>query len=376
MNIIINATTLNKGGALQVAHSVVSELMLLKSEHFFLVLCSPAFLEQLKNITLPSNFSCKLINTSPARLLTRKAVNKQLNELANDFSAEIVLTVFGPSYWRPRVKHVCGFADGWCYYPKTIAYSKLSFIDKIKRKLLSRYKLQHIKKEVDFLFIETEDARKRLIEILNYDANKIVTVNNTYSDIYNTENSIDSRILNERKKGEIRFLMLCANYPHKNITILNEIIPLLKEKFNTFKFILTIPQDEFDNVISPEIANWVTNIGPADVKDCLKLYNESDFLFLPTLLETFTATYPEAMKMRKLILTSNLPFAKDICGDSAIYFNPLDPDEIVNEIVKIINNPKKIKEIIEEGVKRVQIFPTAKERAEKLLQLCTNNDIL
>lgn len=376
MNVVINATTLNKGGALQVAYSVVNELMLIKSDHSFLVLCSPAFFEQLKNFKLPSNFSYKLINTSPARLLTRKAVNKKLNEIVIDFEAEVVLTVFGPSYWRPQVKHICGFADGWCYYPKTIAYSKLRFIDKIKRKLLSVYKLHHLKKEVDFLFIETDDARVRLKDILDYDANKIVTVNNTYSDIYNTKNSNGSSILDKRKKGEIRFLMLCANYPHKNITILNEIIPLLKDKIQSFKFILTIPSDEIDRLISPGISNWVTNIGPADVKDCLKLYNESDFLFLPTLLETFTATYPEAMKMRKLILTSDLPFAKDICGDSAIYFNPLDPNEIVNEIVKIINNPKKIKEIIEEGDRRVQIFPTAKERAEKLLQLCTNNDIL
>lgn len=374
MNVVINATTLNKGGALQVACSVVNELMLIKSDHSFLVLCSPAFSEQLKNLKLPSNFSYKLINTSPARLLTRKAVNKKLNEIVNDFGAEVVLTVFGPSYWRPHVKHICGFADGWCYYPKTIAYSKLRFIDRIKRKLLSAYKLHHLKKEVDFLFIETDDARKRLTEILDYDTNKIVTINNTYSNIYNKSLTDDANIIGDREIGEVRFLLLSANYPHKNISILNEMIPLLKDKIQSFKFILTIPKDEIDRLISPEISNWIINIGPVDVNDCLKLYNECDFLFLPTLLETFTSTYPEAMKMGKLILTSKLPFAKDICGDAAIYFDPLDPMEIVDEIVKIINKPAKIKAIIEEGFDRVQIFPTAKERAESLLQLCINND--
>ena len=370
--IVINTTTLKIGGALQVAYSIVNELILIKSNHHFLILCSPEFFEQLKNLQFPDNFSYKLINTSPAKFFTRRAITRQLNEIVSDFEAEVVLTVFGPSYWRPEVRHICGFADGWCYYPKTIAYSRLNIIDKFKRKLLSKYKLHHLKREVDFLFIETDDAKERLIDILNYDASKIVTINNTYSNIYNSSNISGPSILEDRTEGEMRFLLLSANYPHKNISILNQVIPLLKDKIHCFKFILTIPPDEINSLISPQNMNWITNVGPVNVSDCLKLYNESDFLFLPTLLETFTATYPEAMKMRKLILTSNLSFAKDICADAAIYFNPLDPHEIVNKIVGVVNNSNNINEIVKEGCNRVQLFPTASERAASLLQLCIN----
>ena len=73
------------------------------------------------------------------------------------------------------------------------------------------------------------------------------------------------------------------------------------------------------------------------VENCPKLYNQADAMFLPTLLETFSASYPEAMKMERPILTSDLDFAKDICGDAALYFNPLDSYDIANKI-KTIND--------------------------------------
>jgi len=58
-------------------------------------------------------------------------------------------------------------------------------------------------------------------------------------------------------------------------------------------------------------------------------------LLLPTLLESFSATYVEAMSFDCPILTSDLDFARGVCGDAAVYFDPWNPESIKNAIVKL-----------------------------------------
>lgn len=38
---------------------------------------------------------------------------------------------------------------------------------------------------------------------------------------------------------------------------------------------------------------------------------------MPSLLECFTATYPEAMRMERPIVTTDLAFAQGLCGEAA-----------------------------------------------------------
>jgi len=371
MQIIINTTTLNRGGALQVAISVIKELSQIKSNDKFLILCSGTFYKQVQELILPNNFTLNLINESPAKIITRRKINRVLDSKVKEFNGQVVLTIFGPSYWKPKIKHICGFADGWCYYPDTIAYLRLSFFDSIKRKLLSWYKIRHLKSEVTHFFIETEDARINLSKIAGIPIEKISTISNTYNSFFENEEPGKNLILPENK-DRIRFLVLSSNYPHKNISILNEVIPLLKDRIKSFEFITTIPQADYKKIINEDIRNNVTNIGSIDVRKCVQLYKEVNFLFLPTLLETFTATYPEAMKMKVPILTSNLSFAKDICGEAAIYFNPLDAEDIVKKIIRIVNDSQKIGRLILEGTKQLKKFPSAAERSSQLLDLCHN----
>ena len=55
-------------------------------------------------------------------------------------------------------------------------------------------------------------------------------------------------------------------------------------------------------------------------------------MFLPTFLECFSASYAEAMLMKKPIITSNLGFAQNVCKDAAVYFDPCNPEDIIDKI--------------------------------------------
>ncbi len=76
------------------------------------------------------------------------------------------------------------------------------------------------------------------------------------------------------------------------------------------------------------------------------------------------------MKMKKPILTSDLSFAHDICGDAAEYFNPLNPEDIANKIINLANDKNRQNELIKKGERRLLDFETPKSRAEKYLAIC------
>src|SRR5690606_19619774 len=139
---------------------------------------------------------------------------------------------------------------------------------------------------------------------------------------------------------------------------------------NKIKFILTLEYDFYRTLMFDNYSDNIINLGPVKIEEGPSLYKECDAVFLPTLLECFSASYPEAMIMEKPILTSDLSFARSICGNAALYFNPVDPSDAAEKIIKIIDDIGLQKELIEKGKERVKVFPTPYERAKEYLRLC------
>ena len=121
-----------------------------------------------------------------------------------------------------------------------------------------------------------------------------------------------------------------------------------------------------------EAKKSIINIGRVPVKDCPQLYEESDALFLPTLLECFSANYPEAMLMERPILTSNLSFATEVCGNAAKYFDPISPRDIVSSIIELVSNKELQAELVKNGKEKLNDFDDSYTRAKKYLDICKN----
>ena len=74
--------------------------------------------------------------------------------------------------------------------------------------------------------------------------------------------------------------------------------------------------------------------------------------------------------MRKPILTSNYSFAKTVCKDAALYFNPYDNNDVMKQIEKIYSNKELYEEIVTKALKIVEELPSSKTRANEYLKLC------
>ena len=367
MKLFINTSNLKKGGALQVAHSFLTEIKE-NTEHNFHVVLSSKIREQINTNEYPENFTFYDYTIKPGILKVITGKDTYLNKLESRIKPDCIFTVFGPAYWSPMAKHILGFANGWCYNPHSIAFKKVRFLTKLKNLALIHLINYRILKETDLLIVETQDAKNKITKFLKINPSKTHVVSNTTHAIFSDKNQPVFK-LNSRNKNEFRFLTVSANYPHKNLEIIKQISLLLASENINVSFWLTISDKEFYQTFAG-FERWIKNIGPVDIKYVPSLYEQCDALFLPTLLETFTASYPEAMIMGKPILTSDLSFARDICGNAAEYFNPLDAKDIAEKIEKIITDGKRRENLVKEGYKQLNKFETAKSRAEKYLKIC------
>ena len=127
-----------------------------------------------------------------------------------------------------------------------------------------------------------------------------------------------------------------------------------------------------DSLQKEGLDDTVINVGPVQMNYVPALYSQCDALLMPTLLESFSGTYVEAMYHRKVILTSNLDFAEDVCGEAAFYFDPLDVDSISDAINLAFGDDELRMQRIEEGARKLNEMPDWKQVFEKYQYVLQN----
>ena len=145
-------------------------------------------------------------------------------------------------------------------------------------------------------------------------------------------------ILNCRKPTKLLFL--AAPYPHKNHAILPAVADRLRGR-NLSKQVhifVTLDDSIVDSAkIRKDLSAYpdvIANIGSLTRNEVAGALRSSTALFLPTLVESYGHIYVEAMNAGLPILTSNRDFARWMCRDLALYFEPSDPESIVNSIIE------------------------------------------
>lgn len=370
MKLVINASNLVSLGGMQVAYSFILECRKFSGNDYHVFLC-PKLSAQIDKSEFGEEFKFYDVEIIPFFAGRGRKELKRLIKLEKEISPDVVFSVFGPIYWTPRAKHLMGFAMPHYVYADSPYFQLINLKDKIYWKLNALVKMSFFARNAFYYHVETEDVRLRLAKYLSITPERIFTVSNTYNAVYDQyDGKLNQRLLplNDR---EFRLVCITSYYDHKNLEILNKVIPeLLKRGYQHIRFVLTINQDIFNRIFSPEAKGLIINTGPVPIASCPGLYSEVNAAFLPTLLECFSANYPEAMKMEKPVLTSDLSFATDVCANAALYFNPVNARDIADKIIELVEHEALQKQLVENGKVRLKDFCTASQRAEKYMEIC------
>ncbi len=355
--ILINVSNLHSGGGAQVAASFIYEL----SKMFgnidlkqVSVVCSTAVNLNLPETTDRSVFKCfDIINIKG--FSRPKPIDKKLFD-----GFDICFSVFGPVYFKIDVKkHVCGFAQAWIAYPDNEAYSLLGFKDRMIYRFRFFIQKQYFK-SYDQLIVEASHIKNALLN-LGF-KNEIEVVNNTISSVFNESVNTKETEVNDKNVPLLGFIG--KPYEHKNIKILKLVHSILEEKYS-FKcdFVFTLSHDEM-NLCGFSELNAFHTVGEISLNQCPSFYERIDALIFPSLLECFSASPIEAMKMKVPVFASDRMFVKDFCQDAAFYFEPTDPEDIAKVVFSAFQKPALMQEKKNLGENVIANLFSAQERAE------------
>jgi len=372
MNFLINCSNLDRGGSLQVADSLCCGLNRYP-QHRFCVVLSPQLALTAKRIACYNNVHVHMYAFKNNDSVSQTQREPFLDALVDDERIDAVLTVFGPSVWSPRCPHVSGFARAHIVLEEGNPFFERMDLNEQTRIMLHNYILcRYFDKSSNVYFTESQFVSKKLMEM--FPQKRIYTISNCYHQVFD---------LPEKQKEKplppfngVTLLTVSAYYPHKNLGIIKEISTELQKKYPEFsyRFVLTL-----DKPNVPELKDCpdehILFIGKVDIAEVPSLYRQCDICFMPSLQECFSATYPEAMRSQKPIVTTDLDFAHCLCGNAASYYSPLSAADAADKIMELVNSPELKIRLIEYGKHQLLSYDNYETRLYKLINLLKNEAV-
>lgn len=235
-------------------------------------------------------------------------------------------------------------------------------------------------------------TKKEIIDHLGIDSNKIaVTYEGVDDKISNSKSQIPNKYRNTKYSilNTQYFLYVGNAYPHKNLERLVEAFRLLCHpelvsgaqlkrdsdiRQNDMKLVFVGREDYFykrlkEKVEGMGMEKFVKFLGEVSDEQLSILYRNALAFIIPSLMEGFGLPALEAMANRCLVLASDIPSLKETCGNGALYFNPLNIDELSEKLGMVAIHTTvygELEKLRRRGVERARLFSWQKMAKETL----------
>lgn len=217
-------------------------------------------------------------------------------------------------------------------------------------------------KNSSIIFVPSEFTKKTIINKFSADPNKII-VSHLGIDHNNFHSNFSQKNINSvfkkydqrlSKKPYIFFLGRIDN--RKNISNIIKSFDIIKNKYH-FPHILVlagkagIGYANFINQIKDlNLQEDIVFTDYIPIKHLPIFYYQADLFLFPSLYEGFGLPILEAQACRTPVITSNTTAMPEISGPGALLVDPNQPEDIAQNIKKIIENPSLKQQLIEKGI--------------------------
>lgn len=281
-----------------------------------------------------------------------------LTEQLNGFSPSIVICLGNLGVKTSVAPQVILLQDAhYCYPSRHYARESLS------KKLVWLYKRRRFSrdlKRVSVLLCQTTTVMNRVREWYQFNGD-IALFPNAVSVDSSSGDYADCDAKTPPNDEVFRLFYLSRYYPHKNFEIFIDLFKKYRKQLDCVVLYLTISDDQHPcaksfliSVRENGLADKIVNIGPIAQSHIAGTFGEMNALVMPSMLESFSGTYLEAMAYGCPILTSDLDFAHEVCGDAALYFNPWSVDDIYQAIIRVKEDSELAETLRSKGRQRVR----------------------
>jgi glycosyltransferase involved in cell wall biosynthesis len=230
-------------------------------------------------------------------------------------------------------------------------------------------------KKADLIIVPTQYAQKRILDFENFDASKIVVVQEaakTLPLVVNPEPQLTN--IAPSLIGQQYFLHVGVLEKRKNITTLLEAFAQVVKTNPNFKLVLVgntpvkNKLNDAPNIISVinrlQLNNSIIQLGYLDAENLASIYQSAFAYVFPSLNEGFGLPVLEAFNAGLPLICANNSALPEVAGDAALYFDPTNANALSFQMQALISNFSLRQDLIQKGKQQLAQFSWAKAAAE------------
>ena len=350
LNVMIDFSAIRAGGGVQLATNFINRL---KESDFSKFNCY---------LLLPSEGALSLMETpdwisgvchAPTGYMSRAWFYCiSLRKWIKDHQISRIFTFFGCGVPHPKeVKSIVSVAYPIICYPDSPFWPRLSIKTRALTALRNWMRVRLIRK-ANLVLAETDTMKGRLVKHCGI-AEKRIRVLGPVPTEYVPEGERVSDLCDN-------YLVLSGSAVHKNLDRLIDVAKLAFEEHHVCKFLISIDRDQLDfgNLDQRVIDEHFVFLGSFPPEKVCDAYAKADALLNLSDLESFSNNYMEAWKVGIPMVCSDRDFARNICGESAIYVEPHKPISVLEGLKELSGDRDRRERMVAEGKQRIAMLPS------------------
>ncbi|HWA51979.1 MAG TPA: glycosyltransferase family 1 protein [Patescibacteria group bacterium] len=272
-------------------------------------------------------------------------------------------------------KFIVTIHDMTMHSQKTNA-SNLSLPKYFVKHFIYKKVFNHAIKSSEKIIVPSEFVKDELIKNFKIEKTKVKVIYEGISQLSSHKNFENLRIstsspdlskFSSVRLDKLYFLYVGNVYPHKNLEIAIKAFANMK-----INFIIVTKKNNFrvrleklvDKLNAQKYILFLENMTDENLKE---LYEKSVGFIYPSLSEGFGLQGLEAMNVGTILLCSSIPVFREIYGNHAVYFDPVDQKSIENAIEQTMKLTKQNAEkMIRENKKFITRYSWEKMAKETL----------
>ena len=301
------------------------------------------FSENVHGIVLPPITKHPVLSVLWASISLKRAFKK--------YKIDLFWSPDGICNFRTKIPQVISIHDlNFEHIPKDLPW----FVRNYYRTFYPRYA-----KKADHIISVSEYSKNDILKTYEISSDKVTAIYNGACEHFTLVDLDEKNVIRTKyASGRPFFVFVGSIHPRKNVDRLLQAFALYHKKYSEYHLVI-VGSNMWRNQslhIPNEIESHVTFTGHIHSNDLSKIMGSAFALVYPPYFEGFGIPLVEAMKSGIPIVSSNKTCLPEIAGDTAIYFDPFNVEEISSQMSRINEDSNLRKELVYNGKERVKQF--------------------
>ena len=230
--------------------------------------------------------------------------------------------------------------------------------------IIRRVAMRRSCRSADRVICQSTVMKNLLIEDFHLVPAKVVSVYPSPMQFTDHTNMESSPLNKGRSSRGPRLLYVGDDYPYKQLDLAIEGTQLIRHQLPGAEFTLTLSMNHHYASIP-----GVKCVGYLNKEQLASAYQSTDILVLPSLTETVGLPVLEAMSVGTPALAADVPYAHDMFGDAALFFDPLSPQDFADKSIRLLQDQELRQTLIKRGYELVE-KRQADKPYERIIDIC------